>query len=76
MDMQRIKMTELDEVNSNASSNTDDPDGSLRTAPAAPRIPRNLDIEVRGDLVNQCIPGDIIRVTGVVKTMQVILNVF
>ena len=72
MDMQRIKITELDEVNSSVSNNTEYSDGNLRSAPAAPRIPRNLDIEVRGDLVNQCIPGDIVRVTGVVKTMQVI----
>ena len=27
--------------------------------------------QVRGDLVNICIPGDVLRVVGIVKAMQV-----
>ena len=39
------------------------------------RVPRSLDVEVRGDLVGQCFPGDVVRVAGVVKTIQVdVLN--
>lgn len=36
----------------------------------AARVPRTFDVEVRGDLVNICIPGDVLRVVGVVKAMQ------
>lgn len=57
-DMQRIRITELDDF-SESGLNGD------------PRVPRSMDIEVREDLVNQCFPGDAIRVTGIVKTMQV-----
>lgn len=37
-------------------------------------IPKMLEMEVRGDLVNQCIPGDILRVVGIVKTVQIELT--
>lgn len=31
--------------------------------------------QVRGDLVNVCIPGDVLRVVGIVKAMQVSVSV-
>lgn len=37
------------------------------------RIPRTFEVEVRGSLVNTTIPGDLLCVTGIVKTMQVFL---
>lgn len=41
---------------------------------SAARIPRSLDVEIRGHLVNTCMPGDIIKVVGVVRTLQVQLD--
>jgi len=34
------------------------------------RIPRSFDVEVRHDLINMCIPGDIVKIVGVIKTIQ------
>ncbi len=34
------------------------------------RAPRTLDVEIRGGLVNCCIAGDLVRIVGIVKTMQ------
>lgn len=35
-------------------------------------VPRTLEIEIRGDLVNyNCITGDIIQIIGIVKSVQV-----
>ena len=34
------------------------------------RIPRCFDVEVRHDLINMCIPGDIVKIVGVIKTIQ------
>lgn len=33
----------------------------------AGRIPRTIDCELTGDLVDSCVPGDIVTVTAVVK---------
>lgn len=35
------------------------------------RIPRTIEIEVRGSLINTCIPGDLLSCVGIVKTIQV-----
>jgi DNA helicase MCM8 len=32
------------------------------------RVPRTLEVELREDLVDFCIPGDVVSVTGIVKT--------
>lgn len=37
---------------------------------ATDRIPRVLDVELRDVLVNTCVAGDIVRVTGIVRTIQ------
>ena len=36
----------------------------------APRTPRNIELEMRGSLVNSCLAGDVVRVVGVVQAMQ------
>lgn len=36
----------------------------------AGRIPRTLEVEVQGDLVDSCVPGDVVHVTGVVKAVH------
>jgi DNA helicase MCM8 len=33
----------------------------------AGRIPRNIECELTSDLVDSCVPGDMVTVTGVVK---------
>jgi len=33
-------------------------------------MPRTLDVEVRSSLVDRCIPGDVVRIVGVVRAMQ------
>ncbi len=35
------------------------------------RMPRSFEVEVRDTLVNVCIPGDLVRVVGLIKTSQV-----
>lgn len=35
------------------------------------RIPRCIDIELTEDLVDRCVPGDIVTVTGIVKTLPI-----
>jgi DNA helicase MCM8 len=34
------------------------------------RIPRTVEVELRGDLVDTCVPGDVITVAGQVKTIS------
>jgi DNA helicase MCM8 len=34
------------------------------------RIPRTVEVELTGDLVEACIPGDIVNVCGVVKSVN------
>lgn len=34
------------------------------------RIPRTVDCEAREDLVNSCVPGDLVTITGIVKVSQ------
>lgn len=34
------------------------------------RIPRTVEVELRGDLVDTCVPGDVVAVAGVVKSIS------
>jgi DNA helicase MCM8 len=34
------------------------------------RIPRTVEVELRGDLVDTCVPGDVVTVAGVIKTIS------
>ncbi len=54
-DYQRLKLQEED----------------LLTEEETARLPRTFDVELRGDLINKCIPGDIVNVIGIVSTMSV-----
>ncbi len=64
IDYQVIKLQEIAAV-----SATESPVNS-NVEPS--RIPRTFEVELRGsELVSFCIPGDIVRVVGVVKTYQV-----
>lgn len=70
-DYQRVKLTELDEI-SQAEILTTDGGGEAAAAMAsAARVPRTLEVEVRDTLVNTCVPGDLLSVVGIVKTVQV-----
>lgn len=60
-DYQRIKLTELDDINSSDGNATE----------SSTRIPRTIEVEVRDTLVNTCIAGDILNVVGIVKAVQV-----
>lgn len=73
-DYQRVKLTELDEVAhldqaGTASASTGG--GTTATALDVARVPRTLEVEVRDSLVNTCVPGDLLCVVGIVKTVQV-----
>ncbi len=35
------------------------------------RVPRTCEVELTEDLVDKCVPGDIITVTGTVKVMNI-----
>lgn len=71
-DYQRVKLTELDEI-AQPEISTGDNEAAAAMASAA-RVPRTLEVEVRDTLVNTCVPGDLLCIVGVVKTVQV--NVF
>eukprot|EP00624_Nannochloropsis_granulata_P007720 evm.model.NODE_9133_length_1468_cov_18.943460.1 len=34
------------------------------------RIPRTVEVELRGDMVDACVPGDVVTVAGVIKTIS------
>ena len=54
----------------NESENGNDSGMNPAVSDDTARIPRTFDVEVRADLVNLCIPGDVLRVVGVIKAMQ------
>ncbi len=66
-DYQRVKLTELDEISQSEQAGATAGTGAQDTA----RVPRTLEVEVRGTLVNTCVPGDLLCVVGIVKTVQV-----
>lgn len=70
-DYQRVKLTELDEI-AQPETITDDSDPNAAMASAA-RVPRTLEVEVRDTLVNTCVPGDLLCIVGIVKTVQVLV---
>lgn len=35
------------------------------------RVPRNIEIELTGDLVDSCVPGDVVSICGIVKVANV-----
>lgn len=47
---------------------------SEKNSDHAGTIPKVLEMEVRDTLVNQCIPGDVVRIVGIVKTVQIELS--
>lgn len=53
---QRVKLQELDDYEESES---------------VVRVPRTFEVEVRGDLVNLCQVGDMVKVIGIIKTMQI-----
>lgn len=44
--------------------------GQVAQKDESTRIPKTLEVEIRGNLVNTCIPGDVVRIVGIVKAMQ------
>ncbi|KAJ1424664.1 hypothetical protein B484DRAFT_97099, partial [Ochromonadaceae sp. CCMP2298] len=52
-DFQRVKLTELDDIDAESA-----------------RVPRSVEVEVRGSLVNTCVAGDVLCVVGVVRALQ------
>ena len=68
-DYQRVKLTELDEI-AQPEISAGDNEAAAAMATAA-RVPRTLEVEVRDTLVNTCVPGDLLCIVGVVKTVQV-----
>jgi hypothetical protein len=76
-DYQRIKLTELDDVaqqDSQQAGSSSTGDGQMAAglaAAAVARVPRTLEVEVRDSLVNTCVPGDLLCVVGIVKSVQV-----
>jgi len=64
-----VKLTELDEISQPEISGADN-EAAAAMASAA-RVPRTLEVEVRDTLVNTCVPGDLLCIVGVVKTVQV-----
>jgi len=41
------------------------------TSASTARVPRTMEIEVRDSLVNTCVPGDLLSIVGIVKSIQV-----
>ena len=75
-DYQRVKLTELDEVAQQeiqgVHGSTDSTSAAAASiAAATARVPRTLEVEVRDSLVNTCVPGDLLSVVGIVKSVQV-----
>lgn len=60
VDWQKIRIQEI----------VEDDASSMMNQEAAGRIPRNLDIEVTKDLVESCVPGDQVTVSGLVKMIS------
>lgn len=71
-DYQRVKITELDEIAQPDPPVTDSGhDASSGVATSTARVPRTVEVEVRDTLVNACVPGDLLCIVGIVKTVQV-----
>ena len=81
-DYQRVKLTELDDQLDGAAAAAPEPErqgdarggASTAAASSAARVPRTIEVEVRDTLVNTCIPGDLLCIVGIVKTVQVCSN--
>jgi DNA helicase MCM8 len=95
IDYQRIKITELDEINeqlllrqkrkmkseeedvdhnnnNHHHSKYDDVEHNPSSSSASTaRVPRTMEVEVRDSLVNTCVPGDLLSIVGIVKSIQV-----
>ena len=101
IDYQRIKITELDEINeqlllrqkrkmkSDCSGGDGDDDvdhnsnhhhhsryddvehNPSSSSASTARVPRTMEVEVRDSLVNTCVPGDLLSIVGIVKSIQV-----
>jgi DNA replicative helicase MCM subunit Mcm2 (Cdc46/Mcm family) len=52
--IQRVKLTEVDDMHSEEGA----------------RVPRSVEVEVRGTLVNTCVAGDVLCVVGAVRALQ------
>jgi DNA helicase MCM8 len=62
IDFQRIKLSELDNYEQKSADSV---------AEEVAKIPKTFEIELRESLVNTCLAGDIVRIVGMVKVMQV-----
>ncbi len=69
-----MKRTQPDEIAQPEFAGADN-EAAAAMASAA-RVPRTLEVEVRDTLVNTCVPGDLLCIVGVVKTVQVNLFAF
>ena len=49
--------------------------GNSGSSISAARVPRTVEVEVMGSLVNTCIPGDLLTVVGIVKAIQVPISI-
>ncbi len=79
MDYQRIKLSEIEVIDDPMPSNNQSDafaseenrrDDFTANHEDIARIPKSFDIELREFLVNTCIVGDVIRIVGIVKAMQ------
>lgn len=72
-DYQMIKLQEVTDQDKISSTDQDahhqGADADL--AKSNCRVPRTFEIEVRGNLIDQCMTGDKIYVVGILKTIQV-----
>ena len=65
---QRIKLQELEAERDGAAAAGLGGAGSAEESQA--RIPKTFEVEARGILVNQCTPGDVVQVVGIIKASQ------
>ena len=49
----------------------DDEHNPNSSSASTARVPRTMEVEVRDSLVNTCVPGDLLSIVGIVKSIQV-----
>ena len=40
------------------------------------RVPRNVEVELMEDLVDSCVPGDVVTVTGIIRVSVLLLRFY
>ena len=70
IDWQRIKLQEKLLVDSSLGGDGGDNSASGNSNQGAGRVPRSIDCEITGDMVDAVLPGDTVTLTGIVKFTQ------